>query len=88
MPQVILMDWPDWWNWELAISYHCIKRMQDRNFNEADLRAMFDDATKVVEQVQGTFVVETRHDEQTWEVVVCPDPRNQRIVVVTAYRSE
>ena len=47
---------PDWWEWEIEISSHCLKRMQERGFNEAGLRAMLDDATTLVEQGHGTFM--------------------------------
>ena len=35
---------PEWWEWELEFSPHLFKRMVDRNFNEADLRVMLEDA--------------------------------------------
>lgn len=79
------MDWPDWWDWELEISSHCLKRMSERNFSEADLRAMIQDARGVDEQEHGTFIVETEHEGTRWEVIVSPDERNQAIIVVTAY---
>ena len=81
------MVWPDWWEWELEISSHCLKRMQDRGFHEADLRAMLDDATGFVEQTHGTFLVETCQEGRRWEVVVSPDFERQVVVVVTAYPS-
>lgn len=79
------MVWPDWWEWELEISSHCIKRMQERGFHEAGLRAMLEDATGLGEQTHGTFVVETRHEGRSWEVIVSPDHGKQLLVIVTAY---
>ncbi len=32
--------WPEWWDWELELSPHLLKRMEDRQFNEVDLRTM------------------------------------------------
>jgi hypothetical protein len=81
------MEAPDWWEWELEISSHCVKRMNERVFNEADLRAMLEDATGLVEQVHGTFLVETQRDGCPWEVIVSPDLNKQVLVVVTAYRN-
>ncbi len=40
-----MVDWPDWWSGELELSAHLLKRMMDRQFNEADLRLMLDDAS-------------------------------------------
>jgi hypothetical protein len=37
-------DWPDWWEWELEISPHILKRMVDRSFSETDLRLMLEAA--------------------------------------------
>jgi hypothetical protein len=34
------MSWPVWWEWELEITPHLEKRMEDREFTEVDLRAM------------------------------------------------
>jgi hypothetical protein len=81
------MDWPDWWDWEIEISSHCLKRMQDRGFHEAGLRAMLEDATGLIEQEHGTFIVETVHEGNRWEVIVSPDDEKQVIIVVTAYAS-
>ena len=80
------MDWPEWWDWELEISSHCRKRMLERSYSEAELRVMMDDATGILEQLHGTFIVETRHENVRWEVIVTPDDNRQIIVVVTAYR--
>ena len=32
--------WPEWWNWELELSPHLLKRMVDRRFTEVDVRRM------------------------------------------------
>lgn len=29
---------PDWWDWQLDLTPHLLKRMDDRDFNELDLR--------------------------------------------------
>ena len=39
------MQWPDWWEWEIEISSHCLKRMSERGLNETDLRAMLETST-------------------------------------------
>jgi hypothetical protein len=83
--KLVLSEWPDWWDWELEITAHCLKRMQDRNFNETDLRTMLEDATSLSMQPDGTFVAETTHDDSLWEVIIVPDLSQRRVVVVTAY---
>ena len=37
-------DLPAWWNWELELTLHVLKRMEDRDFNEVDLRMMLEHA--------------------------------------------
>lgn len=79
-------DWPTWWNWELELSPHLLKRMTDRRFTEIDLRRMLERATGYREDiVEGRWVVETRHRGRPWEVIVEPDRERQLLVVVTAY---
>lgn len=78
-------SWPDWWQWELELSGH-LRRMSDREFNEADLRAMMADARGYHGDVEpGRHAVSTRWQGKVWEVIVEPDPALRRLVVVTAY---
>jgi hypothetical protein len=79
------MEWPDWWEWELEFSSHCLKRMQERGFNEAELRALLADAEELVEQIHGTFVVVSMQVDKRWEIIVAPDLEKRRIVVISAY---
>ncbi len=37
-------QWPEWWDWELELCPHLLKRMMDRQFNEIDLRKMLNHA--------------------------------------------
>lgn len=79
-------DWPDWWNWELDLSPHLLKRMVDRSFSEVDLRTMMESAERLREDDEpGRWVVETVHESRPWEVIVEPDPEDRLLVVVTAY---
>ena len=78
--------WPDWWDWELELSPHLLKRMGDRRFTEIDLRRMLERATaRRPDVVEGRWVIETRHGRRAWEVIVEPDWERQLLVVVTAY---
>jgi Domain of unknown function (DUF4258) len=79
------MEWPEWWEWELDISSHAMKRMPERHFDEPTLRAMLEDATGLSEQVHGTFIVESHYESRRWEIIVSPDYEKQVIVIVTAY---
>lgn len=78
--------WPEWWDWELELSPHLLKRMGDRRFTELDLRRMLERATGYHEDVvEGRWVIETKHRGKAWEVIVEPDFERQLLVVVTAY---
>lgn len=68
------------------MSAHLLKRMEDRGFNEVDLRRMLEQATgHHPDIIEGRFVIEVRHAGQSWEVIVEPDEMRQLLVVITAY---
>jgi hypothetical protein len=80
------VNWPPWWEWELELTPHLEKRMEDRDFNEVDLRAMLAAATGYRDDVvDGRFVIETLHRRADWEVIVEPDEVVHSLVVITAY---
>jgi hypothetical protein len=80
------VNWPPWWEWQLELTPHLGKRMEDRNFTEVDLRAMLQTATGYREDVvDGRFIIETRHRKVDWEVIVEPDEVVHSLVVITAY---
>ena len=80
---------PSWWDWELELSVHAEQRMVERGVTEVELRAMFEQARAMREShVEGRFVVETRHGNQDWEVVVEPDFDLECVAVVTVYNKE
>jgi len=79
--------WPEWWEWELELTPHLEKRMEDRDFTEVDLRAMLEGARGYRrDELEGRFVIETEHKRAPWEVVVEPDEIDHLLVLVTAYR--
>ena len=81
--------WPTWWDWELELSAHVLKRMVDRSFSEVELRSMMERAMMIREDYEvGRWVVETSHRSRPWEVVVEPDPDEEILVVITAYPLE
>ncbi|MBI4582976.1 MAG: DUF4258 domain-containing protein [Planctomycetes bacterium] len=82
-------DWPVWWDWELELSSHVLKRMVDRRFSEVDLRGMMASAMNLREDEEpGRWVVATSHESRPWEVIVEPDPEAKLLVVITAYPLE
>ncbi len=79
-------EWPEWWEWELELSPHLLKRMLDRSFSEVDLRVMMEGASSFREDRQpGRWVVETEREAKPWEVIVEPDSADSLLVVITAY---
>ena len=83
---MVQRSWPAWWEWELELGSHLLKRMEDRRFTEVDLRDMLERATGLQRDIEhGRWVVTTRYRRQRWEVIVEPDVDVQRLVVITAY---
>ncbi len=80
-------NWPNWWDWELDVELpHLQKRMNDRNFSEADLRQMMEDATEYRDDHEpGRYQIHTRHGGRPWLVIVEPDPGTEFVIVITAY---
>lgn len=78
--------WPEWWDWELAFPGYLELRMEQRGFSEPDLRSMLQQARGYSPSVvEGRFMIETRHRDRPWIVIVEPDPDQRRLVIVTAY---
>ena len=81
-----MIEWPEWWHWELEFSQHLLKRMLDRGFNEIDLRKMFSDATGYRPNHEvGRFAIETRHSDRDWIVIVDPLSDEAKLLVITAF---
>ena len=60
--------------------------MEDRAFNEVDLRRMLEHAAgHRADILERRFVIDTRHAGMSWEVIVEPDEMRQLLVVITAY---
>ena len=79
-------EWPEWWDWELELSPHLLKRMVDQRFTEVDLRRMLERATRYREDiVMGRWAIDTRHARRAWQVIVEPDWDRRLLVVVTTY---
>jgi hypothetical protein len=77
---------PKWWQWDLELSPHLLKRMIDRDFTEADLRTMMERARSFRKDVvDGRWVIVSTHHRRKWEIIVEPDAEAGRLVVITAY---
>jgi hypothetical protein len=75
--------------WELELSSHLLKRMEDRAFDEVDLRRMLEYASgHRADILEGRFVIAATHMGQPWEVIVEPDEGRRLLVVITAYPVE
>jgi hypothetical protein len=84
-----MVRWPEWWSWEVELSGHLLKRMQDRRFSETDLREMLEDATGYREDFEaGRRIIKTARGERIWEVLVEPVHDETILLVVTAYPVE
>lgn len=84
-----MKNWPEWWDWELEISPHLLKRMVDRSFSETDLRSMLERATGLRRDVEPLrWIVETMHDSRVWQVIVELDTLDELLVVITAFPVE
>ena len=84
MPQ-----WPAWWEWELELPPHVLKRMIDRQFSETDLRDMPERAGGYrIDPVPGRFAIDTAHAGRAWVVIVEPDDAAELLVVVTAFAKD
>jgi hypothetical protein len=78
------VSWPPWWEWQLELTPHLEKRMEDRHFTEVDLRAMLEAATgSRADVMDGRFIIETRYRKGDWEVM--SNPTKWSLVVITAY---
>jgi hypothetical protein len=83
---MIRRRWPDWWEWELELSPHLLKRMIDRGFSEVDLRAMLGRARDYrPDVIEGRWIIEASLRKRQWEIIVEPDLGSKRLVVITAY---
>lgn len=88
-PTLSPRKWPPWWEWELELSPHVLKRMVDRRFTEIDLRRMLSAAKSYQRDVvKGRWLIDTAHRRHHWQVIVEPDTIDHLLVVVTAYPVE
>ena len=79
------MSWPEWWEWEIELTSHLLRRMIDLGFSETDLRTMLTNAYDLNLQPHGTYEVRTVLEGRQWAVIVAPDRKEQRLLVISAF---
>ena len=63
--------------------------MEDRAFNEVDLRRMLEHAAGYrADILEGRFVIDARYAGRSWEIIVEPDEIRRFLVVITAYPAD
>jgi len=63
--------------------------MEDRAFNEVDLRRMLEyPSDHRADIMEGRFVIDARHAGLSWEGIVEPDEVRELLMVITAYPVE
>lgn len=78
---------PEWWESELEITPHLLKRMADRSFNEVELRSMLATPTGWrASASENRFIISSQHHGRMWEIVVEPDRASRLLTVITAYQ--
>jgi len=77
---------PEWWNWDLSFTSHAELRMEQRGVTEVEVRAMLEKATGLQPNVvESRFMIDVRHLQRPWIVIVEPDTDAKLLVVVTVY---
>ncbi len=71
-----------WWEWELELTPHLLKRMVDRRFTEVETATGYR-----ADIVEGRYVINSRHRRKRWDIIVEPDSVAKPLVVITAYPS-
>ena len=80
--------WPPWSEWDLALTGHAERRMEERGITEVDLRSMLQRATGYAPSVvERRFMITTSHGGRPWVVIVEPVGDERLLVVVTAYEA-
>ncbi len=80
------MKLPEWWDWELVLTSHIEKRMEERGFTEIELRRMLSKPVGLLPDAQqGRFVVLATLQSTQWAIIVEPEYEDQILVAVTAF---
>jgi hypothetical protein len=83
---LVRRSWPPWWEWELLLTKHVLKRMHDRDFSEIDLRMMLERALALERAKEpGRWQVLARHGGVLWGIVVEPEYDTRLLAVITAF---
>lgn len=78
---------PEWWGWEFEISPHLLRRMEERDFTETDLRRMLHGVRTVRPDAStGRYRARGYHRNHEWMIVLEPDHETGIVVVIAAFR--
>lgn len=83
--------WPAWWDWDLELTPHVEKRMEQRGLSEVGLRTLFQQAQPddlKPDVVEDRWLVTASLDRERWAIIVEPDHGDSVLVVVTVYKVE
>jgi hypothetical protein len=76
----------EWWNWDLSFTSHADLRMEQRAVTEVEVRGMLEKATGFEPNVvEGRFMINVRHLQSPWIVIVERDAEAKLLVIVTVY---
>lgn len=79
---------PEWWDWELELSPHLLRRMEERDFTETELRRMLNGVRGVHPDAGARrYRAYGLHRNYRWTIVLEPDPQAKVVVVITAFRA-
>ncbi|MEM8873697.1 MAG: DUF4258 domain-containing protein [Planctomycetota bacterium] len=81
-----MRDAPYWWDWELVMSPHVVKRMASRDISELDIRDMAERADGwSFDPYPGRVRLHTTMNGRAWRIVVEPQENIEAIEVVTTF---
>jgi hypothetical protein len=82
----LLVDRPDWWEWELGFEDHVRERMEERGVSELELRAALERAGRLSPARRaGRWLARVHFRRRAWVIVLEPDPTEQIVYVITVY---
>jgi len=68
---VLVVTWPDWWDWEIELTPHLQKRMERSRLQRGRPPAHVERARgHRADIVEGRVVIETERKRARWEVII------------------
>jgi len=84
------MALPEWWDWEIELTPHSERRLEERGLTEIDLRTMLNKPPRSIEgdPEPGRHRVFTSHRRKPWIIVVEPDPGPKILLVISVFLAD